>query len=117
MNADELLAQEEDAYCLMEAAVLLDQARNNEGGGGEAAMEVALNNNLELWIAIRAAISQPVNRFSGEVKENLIRLSKYVVSTTARSQGNAVTAQALATLININLQISEGLLEGGEKTD
>lgn len=116
MTAEQLPAQEEDAYCLMEAAVLLDQARNGGSKGDEAALEAALNNNLELWIAIRTAISQPVNRFSDDVKENLIRLSKYVVSTT-RGQGGAITGHALTTLININLQISEGLLEDGEKTD
>jgi len=116
MTADDLLAQEEDAYSLMQAAVLLDQARNCKEGSEEATLEAALNNNLELWIAIRAAISQPANRFPDTVKENLVRLSKYVVSTT-RIHGSAINEHALATLININLQISEGLLEGGEKTD
>jgi flagellar biosynthesis regulator FlaF len=116
MTAEELLAQEEDAYCLMEAAVMLDQARSGKDAAEESTLEAALSNNLDLWVAIRATISQPANSLPGDVKENLVRLSKYVVSTT-RNQGGAITQHALTTLININLQISEGLLEGGEKYD
>lgn len=116
MNAEELSALEEDAYCLMEAAVLLDQARKNNGEEGASALESALNNNLELWIAIRSVISQPENLFSDDLKNNLSRLSDYVATTT-RNEGRNISEHALATLININLQISEGLLEGGENSE
>ena len=116
MTAEELLAQEVDAYCLMEAAVLLDQARLGNDGGEVSILEAALSNNHGLWVAIRATVSGPDNSMPGDVKENLVRLSKYVVATT-RNQGSAITEHALTTLININLQISEGLLEGAEKSD
>ncbi len=39
-------ALEEDAYCLIEAAALLDQARGQDDGG--EALATALNNNLNL---------------------------------------------------------------------
>ncbi|MBC8270048.1 MAG: hypothetical protein H8E36_14995 [Rhodospirillaceae bacterium] len=116
MTAEELRAQEEDAYCLMEAAVMLDQARPGQDGSEVSVLEAALSNNMDLWVAIRATITQPANSLPDDVKKNLVRLSKYVVSTT-RKQGSAITEHALTTLININLQISEGLLEGAEKSD
>jgi len=116
MNAEIFTALEDDAYCLMEAAVLLDQACKDMAGGNTASLEAALSNNLDLWIAINSVISQPENQFSSNLEENLSRLSRYVVATI-RNQGNEISEGALATLININLQISEGLLEGNENSD
>ena len=116
MNAEVLSVLEEDAYCLMEAAVLLDQARNGESGDDIAVLEAALNNNLEIWVAIRSVISQPVNVFPDDVKENLTRLADYVASITC-THGGDISTHALETLININLQISEGLLESDESSD
>ncbi len=61
-------------------------------------------------------ISQPDNRFSDALRENLSRLSRYVVSTS-HGQGTEMGEAVLDTLININLQISEGLLEGAERAE
>lgn len=103
---DTLSAQEEDAYGLSEVAVLLDQARSDEGK-----LAAALDRNMEVWVAIRTAVSQGDNALPGETRDNLVKLSKFVTDTTL-NQGVEMPAQVLDTLININLQIAEGLLEG-----
>ena len=50
-------------------------------------------------------------RFPDEVKENLQKLSKFVAEKTFENP-KILSQQTMDTLVNINLQISEGLLEG-----
>ncbi len=51
------------------------------------------------------------NGLPEKVKDNLISLGNYVANTTFKSANN-LKDETIDTLININLQISEGLLEG-----
>jgi len=99
----------QEAYSLSEAAVMLDQARANKGS-----LATALEHNMELWVAIRMLISREDNAIPPETSENLKRLSQFIAETTML-QGVEITSETLDTLININLQISEGLLEGGQQ--
>ncbi|HIJ63627.1 MAG TPA: hypothetical protein HPQ04_13110 [Rhodospirillaceae bacterium] len=105
-NLESLSIREMDAYGLVEAAVALDLARDNA-----AQLALALENNLELWVAIRTLVSMSNNSLASETKENLRKLSEYIAQTTFR-EGATMTRSNLDSLININLQISEGLLEG-----
>lgn len=98
-----------EAYGLSEAAVVLDQARNHDGD-----LAAALQHNMEMWVAITSMVSHESNSLTPEVKENLSRLSKFVAKTTMH-HGVNISSETLNTLININLQISEGLLEGSKK--
>lgn len=96
---------EQDALALAQSAMLLDNSRLEPGK-----LVAALEANLELWVAIRTLVS----RGSGvpdQTKGNLLRLSQYVASETL-SKGAEIDEETLDTLISINLQISEGLLEG-----
>jgi len=54
------------------------------------------------------------NPLPEETKQNLIKLSQFVTQTTM-AQGVELPAEVLDTFININLQISEGLLEAQPK--
>jgi len=99
----------QEAYSLSEAAVMLDQARSNKGS-----LAAALEHNMELWVAIRMLISQEDSSIPPETSENLKRLSQFIAETTML-QGVEITPETLDTLININLQISEGLLEGSQQ--
>lgn len=110
-NYDDLSIAEQDAYALSRAAVMLDQAK-----GTPALVARAIDHNLELWVAIRTVISQGDNPLSAEIKENLTKLSHYVADTTFRHGADA-SARTLDSLININLQISQGLLEGAENAE
>ncbi len=105
---DDLSVTEQDAYALSRAAVMIDQAK-----GDQAAVAAALDHNLELWTTISAVVSADDNPLPQEIKDNLIKLSKYVADTTFKN-GSDATEGVLDSLININLQISQGLLEGQE---
>ena len=102
----DLNAREQDAYGLSEAAVMLDHARGDQGR-----LASALDRNMEVWVAIRTLVTRDDNGLPRETKENLVKLSQFITDTTM-AQGVEMPSQVLDTLININLQISEGLLEG-----
>lgn len=95
--------REMDALALAQAAVGLDRAR-----GKSAELAAALEANLELWVAIRTLVSAPGNLLPAGIRDNLIRLSRFVAGTTC-NDGVAISEHRLNTLININLQIAEGL--------
>ncbi len=106
---DELSVPEEQAFALSRAAILLDQARQNFSDRN--ALSAALNENLETWVAIKTIAEGPSGGFSTTVQQNLVRLSNFVADMTFKSAED-IPEQTIETLININLQISEGLLEG-----
>ena len=104
-----LSISEEEAFGLSRAAVMLDQAKQNRAD--KAALANALNHNLELWVAIQGMVARRDNDLPESVKDNLISLGNYVADTTFKS-ADGLEDETIDTLININLQISEGLLEG-----
>ena len=97
--------REQDAFALTEAAVRIDQAR-----GKAAELAAALERNLELWVAIRTLVSRPGNALPAQIRHNLVELSGFVADATWKD-GIAMPTKRLDTLININLQIAEGLLQ------
>jgi flagellar biosynthesis regulator FlaF len=108
MNAltnPKMSVREKDAYALTEAAVSLDLAR-----GKQADLAAALEHNLELWVAIRTLVTTPGNSLPAAIRHNLVQLSGFVAGTTL-SDGVTIPESRLNTLININLQIAEGLLQ------
>ncbi len=105
-QAEELTAPEESAFGLSQAAVMLDQGRNDKG-----MMASSLERNMEVWIALRFMVSNDETRIANEAKDNLIKLSQFVAESTMK-HGCNIPSETIDTLININLQISEGLLEG-----
>ena len=110
LNSIETLSTaEQEAMSLTRAAVYLDQARAN--GRDKIRLVEALNNNLEIWVFIRTMAESKNCHLPEHVRGNLMQLSNFVAQTTF-SQGAAITDSSLDCLININLQLSEGLLEG-----
>ncbi len=106
---EDLDINEQDAFGLSEAAILLDRARQAGLNTGE--MSQALENNLQLWVAIRLYAEKNSTLLNGVARDNLMRLSTYVSETTFKA-AEGLTESMIDSFININLQISEGLLEG-----
>ena len=106
---ENLSAAEQEALSLTRAAVFLDQARAN--GRDKGRLVEALNNNLEIWVFIRTMAESKDSELPEQLRGNLMQLSNFVAQTTF-SQGAAITDSSIDCLININLQLSEGLLEG-----
>ena len=111
-NLPDLSGIEEQALVLSQAAIQLDQARS--GKRDPLALATALEANVEVWVAIRALVDDPATSLQPNVCENLRRLSVFVASSTFM-HGINISDSTLNTLININLQISEGLLEGAKR--
>ena len=108
----DLSPAEQEAMSLTRAAVFLDQARSN--GRDSIRLVEALNNNLEIWVFIRTMAESKNCPLPENVRGNLLQLSNFVAQTTF-SQGASISDTSIDCLININLQLSEGLLEGRNK--
>ena len=102
-----LTATQEDALALLQSALRLSEAKE---ANDLAALTSALDENLKLWTAIRTLMQQENHPMAGDIKTNLIRLADYTAHKTFEIGADPQNT-ALNTLINLNLQISEGLLE------
>lgn len=110
-NQDALSLIEEDAAVLAQTALKLSEAKE---GGDTTTIAAALDANLKLWIGIRTLVARDDHPMPKEVRENLIRLANYTAKKTLEL-GETFDDAAIESLINTNLQISEGLLEGRDR--
>ena len=114
-TAEQLSISEEEAFDLSRAAVMLDQAKvmldqAKQNRADKAALAAALNYNLELWVAIKGMVERRDNDLPKSVEDDLISVANFVADTTFKS-AEGLKDETIDTLIDINLQISEGLLE------
>lgn len=103
---------EEQAFQLSQAAIRIDQARRARNDNPGALID-ALNRNVEIWVALRSIVMRGDCTLGDGVKRNLTKLAQFVADRTFAD--GEVADNTLDALININLQISEGLLEGLNK--
>lgn len=111
-TADELAGMapaQQEAFVLSEAAISLDRARQSPDD--RLGLAEALEKNLEVWTAVRAMVSHWSDHGQEQVKANILRLSDYITGSILKA-GTDISEATLDTLINVNLQIAEGLLEG-----
>lgn len=107
--AQTLPVVEEQAFQLSQAAIRLDQTRVQRTESPDD-FSAALDQNLDVWMAIRTVAERSVPGFPNDVRHNLVKLSHFVADTTFAGP-DGLGDSTVDTLININLQISEGLLE------
>lgn len=98
---------EEDALSLLRAAMMLAEAKD---GDEPALLAGALNHNMELWTGIKTSLGSKNHPMADDLKANLTKLADFSICKTFEI-GTDTKHAAIDTLININLQISEGLLE------
>jgi flagellar biosynthesis regulator FlaF len=98
---------EQDAQALTEAALEISRAVE---GKNQEMLNAALQVNLGIWAGIRVVMGLPDSPIAAETRANLMQLSQYVVKTT-HELSQDLRESAAESLVNINLQISEGLLE------
>jgi len=106
---EDLSVVERQAFNLAQAGIQLDQARAGDAGSGELAQ--ALEHNLQVWVEIGMLVKSPESQLAENVRDNILKLRDFI-SDTIMKHGIEIPESTLNTLININLQISEGLLEG-----
>lgn len=107
--ASDMSAPEQIAFSLSRVAIHLDHARAN--GKDKKTIAHALDENMELWTGIRTVVNSWAQGVSEDTKANLRRLSDFVTGSIMKAGVN-IRPATVDTLININLQIAEGLLEG-----
>jgi flagellar biosynthesis regulator FlaF len=102
------MAQQE-AYYLAKSGLDLSEAQKNKDTGLLAA---ALDANQQLWLMIRTLMVSGKSKQPKETQENLVKLADYVVKNTVKLNQELDKAddKMLNSFININRQISEGLL-------
>ena len=108
---DDLTIIEQQAFSLAQAAIQLDKTRTNEGDNSSLAQ--ALEHNLQVWVEIGVLVKDPESQLTNNVRENILKLRDFIADITMQ-HGTSISEATLNTLININLQISEGLLEGAK---
>ena len=103
-----IVVAEKEAEILKIHANFLQQAAKSKN---EYEIVAALDANLKLWVEIETSLkSAAKSMLPKEVKENLLKLSKFVERFTL-SKGIKMTQADFNTLININTQVSEGLIQ------
>ena len=98
---------ETEATILMNYAMALANASLSDNENVKLA---ALDNNLKLWVEIETSLKRAKNLLPQDIKTSLMKLSKYVERLTL-SKGVKMAKTDFDSLVNINMQISEGLLE------
>lgn len=106
-NTNQVSNAEEEASIMLSHAVSLSQASNN---GTDREKIQALDSNLKLWVEIETTLKNAKNLLPQEIKDNLLKLSKFVERLTL-SKGINMSKSDYDTLVNINMQISEGLVQ------
>ncbi len=99
----------EEAFSLLKCAMDLSKAKEKSNAGELAR---ALDNNMQLWVYIKTLARSKKNKMPEEIKGNLIKLADYVSKKTIEvgKNINNVNVKALDSMIDTNLQISEGLM-------
>jgi flagellar protein FlaF len=100
-----------EAWALLEAARELSQVKPlplNE-------RRAALRRNWRLWTIFQANLLDPACTVPTETRRNLLGLANFIDRQTAKLLANG-EPEGIDVLININRQISEGLLDGQRAT-
>ena len=96
-----------EAWALLEAAREISQAK----AGPRELLLAALRRNWRLWTIFQASLLAPDCTVPGPVRGNLLGLANFIDKRTMELLTTA-DASLVDPLININLQIGEGLLAG-----
>jgi flagellar protein FlaF len=100
-------AARSEAWALLEAARELHESRS----GSLDRRRAALRRNWRLWTIFQASLLDPGCDVPAAVRSNLLGLANFIDRHTAQLLANGEAAK-IDVLVNINRQISEGLLAG-----
>lgn len=111
-NLNPISGAEREASIFMDFAMALSKASNSDNDHEKL---IALEHNLKLWVEIETSLTSAKNLLPQIIKDNLLKLSKYI-ERLILSKGIKMSKSDFDTLVNINMQISEGLLEAIKNT-
>jgi len=93
-----------DSLTMMQAATALMEAETREQ------LELALDQNLNLWVAIRTLINSPNCALPDNLRENLRNLAKFSIDTALDASSGFIDTRRAVSLARIDMNIAEGLL-------
>lgn len=96
-----------EAWALLEAARKLNQTKD----GPIDDFRAALRANWRLWTIFQASLIEPDCTMPNEIRGNLLGLANFIDKITVELLAERDTKK-IDALLNINRQISEGLMEG-----
>ena len=108
MQKSSMSPREIEAMAFTKAALLMEDAKKNLDDYDSYAS--ALKFNQLLWTIIQADVVDKANKLPDLLKANILSLSIFVDKQTSKGIAKP-TVELFDSLININLNISEGLLE------
>ncbi len=99
----------EEAFSLLKCAMDLSKAKEKSNAGELAR---ALDNNMQLWVYIKTLANSKKSAIPEDIKGNLTKLADYVSKKTIEIGRNInnINVKALDSMIDTNLQISDGLM-------
>ncbi len=106
-NVDQVKNAEQEAVILLNHAMAIANVANSQN---ESEIVSVLDGNLRLWVEIETSLKNAKNLLPQDIKDNLLKLSKFVERLTL-SKGSKMSKTDFDCLVNINMQISEGLIE------
>ena len=98
-NTNQVTNAEEEASIMLNHAVSLSRAASS---GTDREKIQALDSNLKLWVEIETTLKNAKNLLPQEIKDNLMKLSKFVERLTL-SKGIHMSKSDYDTLVNINM--------------
>jgi flagellar biosynthesis activator protein FlaF len=96
-----------EAWALIEAARELHESRSDSLDR----RRTALRRNWRLWTIFQASLLDPACELPAAIRSNLLGLANFIDRHTAELLAHGDAAK-IDVLVNINRQISEGLLDG-----
>ena len=109
LEGENMSELQSEAFTLLQAAVDISQAREKRDG---PAMTKALCDNMNIWVGIKTLMQAEPNHLSAGIRDNLIKLADYNTAKIVElGRAGGMDDRKINTLINSNLQVSEGLLE------
>ena len=111
-NINIIKQAEAEAEIFLKCALALSKVST---GDDENEKLIALDNNLKLWVEIETSLKDTKKLLSCDIRENLLKLSKFVERVTL-AKGVKMSKTDFDCLANINMQISQGLLEAVKNT-
>ena len=102
--------RETEAAVLLKAASRFNQVKVNWGETPPDDLEPALLYNRTIWTIFATSVTSPESELPKEIRQNIANLSIFVFKRTLEIQ-TLPAPELLDVLININRQISAGLMQ------
>lgn len=109
VDKETMSGRETEARVLTQAALkLIDCQKNWDAPDRKTRLDAALKYNQRIWSIFQVEMTKPDNPLPGNIKENILRLSRYIDKCIFDAMAFPET-QKLNMIIKINQNLAAGL--------